>query len=234
VSEKANDPTPRSRDDPSPLPHATAASWSSLVESVGPASLLVVIEGRMSVALKARMTADDVLQESLLQAWRDREKCEWRGIGPFRRWLLTIVDNRLKDIAERESRLKRGGGRAALPFDRRESDDSSAPPRYAGPVASTTPSRAAMDRETAEIMRESLEAAPEDVREVVRLRLFEELTIEETAERLGIGFSAVRHRFRRGAEAYYRELTRRLGTRGGDRRKVEGQSNPQTPLLPEP
>ena len=62
-------------------------------------------------------------------------------------------------------------------------------------------------------MRDALAALPVDVCEVVRLRLFEQLQIDEIAERLQIGPSAVRHRFRRGAELYKAALTAALAGR---------------------
>ena len=70
------------------------------------------------------------------------------------------------------------------------------------PWTSTTPSRMADARERAEAMERSLEELPDDVREIVRLRLFEDLPIEDIAGTLGLGESAVRHRFRKGTELY--------------------------------
>jgi len=51
------------------------------------------------------------------------------------------------------------------------------------------------------------------VRDVVRLRLLEQLPVEEIAQRLQLGASAVRHRFRRGAELYQKYLMAELATR---------------------
>jgi hypothetical protein len=60
-------------------------------------------------------------------------------------------------------------------------------------------------------MVEALEALPMEVREVVRLRLFDELSLEEIAGQLALGLSAVRHRFRKGAELYRQRLRLALG-----------------------
>jgi hypothetical protein len=54
-----------------------------LIEAVGPASLLVVIKSRMSAKLCRQTTAEDILQEALLRAWRSRDGLEWRGAS---RW----------------------------------------------------------------------------------------------------------------------------------------------------
>lgn len=58
---------------------------------------------------------------------------------------------------------------------------------------------------------------PEDYREVVRLRLYEQLTVEQIADRLGIGLYAARHRFRKGAEIYEKRLTAELTSRSASR-----------------
>jgi len=191
--------------DSNPLRSASPRAWDQLIEAIGPASLLVVIEARMGAALRRRYTAEDVYQEAVLQAWRDREKMDWRGVHAFRSWMLTIIDNRIRDLADRESALKRGGPDGELRASDLGARAESRGPMPAGAVT-TSPSRVAIYREQAHAMAEALESLPDDVREVVRLRLFEQLQIDEVAERLGIGPSAVRHRFRRGAERYHRLL----------------------------
>lgn len=204
-------------DTANPLRSASPQAWDDLIEAVGPASLLVIIESRMSPPLRRHLSAEDVWQDSLLHAWRDRAKCEWRGIKNFRAWLLTVIDNRIRDAATRLTAQKRGGGAAVARFSSvgaaggSPSDGDRS--HFPGPVGSTTPSRVAIFREQAAAMQAALAALPDDVREVVRLRLFEQLKMEEIAQRLGIGESAVRHRFRRGSEAYAAALRVELASR---------------------
>jgi RNA polymerase sigma factor (sigma-70 family) len=200
--------------DENPLLSKTPQAWDGLIEAVGPASLLVVIESRMSAALRRQITPEDVLQDALLHAWRDRSQCEWRGLRSFRSWLLSIIDNRIREAADRLAAAKRGAGREALPisvFSGGGSQGDSAMP--IGPVGSTTPSRIAIFHEQAESMREALNGLPDELRAVVRLRLFEQLSIEEIAAKLSIGPAAVRHRFRKGAELYHQKLQPLLTSR---------------------
>ncbi len=182
----------------------TPTGWLNAVEAIGPASLLVVIEARMGADLKARTTPEDVLQEALLQAWRDRGQIEWRGLRAFRTWLLTIIDHRIRDIAEYHAAQKRGGGQRPRPLAGGGSQDHGN--AMFEPIASTTPSRLATYREQAAAISETLRALPDDVQQVVRMRLLEQLPIAEIAARLGIGESAVRHRFRKGAALYRQGL----------------------------
>lgn len=193
-----------------PLLSDSAQAWDHLIESLNPASLLVVIDSRMSTMLRRRLSAEDIFQESLLHAWRDRRKCEWKGVRSFRSWLLTIIDNRIREAADYQSAQKRGGGQEPIAFSAMRSDSDEA---AFGPAGSTTPSRLAIYQEQAAAMRAALERLPEEVREVVRLRLFEQLEIAEIAQQLTIGESAVRHRFRRGAELYHQLLKEAIASR---------------------
>ena len=68
-------------------------------------------------------------------------------------------------------------------------------------------------------MRQAVEDLPEEVREVVRLRLLEEVPVLDVAARLGIGESAVKHRFRRGAMLYQARLRELFGAGKSDHRE---------------
>jgi RNA polymerase sigma factor (sigma-70 family) len=195
-------------------PDDAAASWSGLIEAAGPASLLVVIHARMGETLRSRVAPEDILQEVLLQAWRDRGDVQWHGPQAFRSWLLTLIDHRLADAADHFNAVKRGGpgiGTHPDPSDARRRDDP-----MPDPPLSTTPSRLASCREQSELMRRALDEVPDDCRDVVRLRLFDEMPAATIAVRLGIGESAVRHRFRRGAAVYRVALSRMLSTSAQD------------------
>jgi RNA polymerase sigma-70 factor, ECF subfamily len=202
-----------------PLVDATHASWNRLIAMSNPPALLVAIRGMLGPSLLGRLEVDDVFQETLLMAWRDRHQIEWRGIAAFRRWLLETARNRVRDLADRAATLRRGAG-----LEQRHADLGStlAGELYAGPCASTTPSRSASDREIAADLQAALDEVPEEWREVVRLRLFAELPLEAVAATLGIGMQGVRYRFRHGIEAYRRALRRRRA--GGEEGAADGPS----------
>lgn len=187
-----------------PLKHANSESWFRLISDVNPPSILVVIDSWLGFKLRNQVKAEDVWQDTLLEAWRDRENCAWQGVRAFRSWLLTIARRRIYRLAQEQNAEKRGGKVDVITMSILSGDDES--PGYAGPIRSTTPSRAARDRETSLILRETLNSLPDDLRVVVRLRLFEDLKVEEVAQRLKLGTSAVRHRFRKGVALYRRRL----------------------------
>lgn len=186
----------------------SSGDWARAIEAVGPASMLVAIEANLGASLRRKYTAEDVWQETLLHAWRDRARLDWRGPAPFRAWLLEIAWNRIRDLAAWEAAGKRGGqARTDFLSALKASRDTTGGSTEDFLAATTTPSRIALYREEAEAMKTALDGLEDDVRDVVRLRLFEELTMEEIAARLDIGVSAVRHRFRRGAASYEKRLS---------------------------
>lgn len=173
------------------------ASWQRLIDAANCASLLVAISTRLGPVLRARLQAEDILQESLLQAWRDRANAQFQTPRAFRSWLLTIIDHRIQDAAESAAALKRGGPATSRPAE--------GPPAFE-PSGSTTPSRVAAYREQAAVMTEALQGVPPEWRDVVRLRLFHQLTLEQVALQLGLSLAMVRTRLRRGAEIYRQHL----------------------------
>lgn len=196
-------------------PSSDGYSWIESLDRVATPTFLALIAMRMSESLRSRMTVEDIWQETLLQAWKSRASFVWRGQRSFRRWLLEIASNRIRDAADRESAACRRGGveLAAL------LTPGSAPSRESGELefpfgGSTTPSRVASLRERSEAMAAALEDLPEELRSVVRLRLFEDLSMDEVASSLGIGLSAAKHRFRLGSEAYRRRLRVHLKQHG--------------------
>jgi RNA polymerase sigma factor (sigma-70 family) len=188
-----------------PAPHCDAGRFDECVASVEPASLLVVIEREMGPAARSFCAPEDVLQETLAQAWRDREQHTWEGPRAYRAWLLAIARNRIRDIARTASRDKRGGGTSPVPF-------SGLAPASGGslsdllPAGSVTPSRVASAQEEARLLRDALESLPETLRDVVRMHHFEGLTVQAIAERLSVEHLVARHRFRKGLALFSEKL----------------------------
>jgi RNA polymerase sigma factor (sigma-70 family) len=207
-----------------PLLDPAPESWDRLIEAVGPASLLLCIESRMSDGMRSRWAPEDVFQDVLLRAWRARSSIEWRGQRAFRGWLLTLADRCIKDLADHDGAAKRchhvtsveAGAGAPAVFSLGAADFHSGTSYFAGPAATTTPSRAASLREATDTLRDALSAVPDDVRDVVRLRLIEQQSLSAIASTLGLTIATVRSRLRRGAEDLERKLrAASVGTRPG-------------------
>lgn len=188
-----------------------AASWDRAIEAAQPARLLVAVERWLDGATRRHLSAEDLWQESLLVAWSRRATFRWQGLASFRRWLLEIAQHCAADARSRAATQKRGGGQRLLPLTAPGGLGSTASDMPL--LASTTPSRLAQVAEQALVMRRALAALDDDVREVVRMRVFEEQSCEEVASQLGLGLSAVKHRARRGATEYERRLRVLLDSR---------------------
>ena len=190
-----------------PLRDDRPEAWDRLIEAMHPASLLLVIERQLGPRLRGHVAAEDVLQEALLCAWRDRARVPWQGVAAFRRWLLILVQRRLHDLVDIVQAKKRGGDVHTVSWSSLgDPYGSSSAAVFAGPVDSTTPGRVARLREQAAAMRQALDVLPPDLRDVLVLRLFEDEEILAIGARLGLGESAVRHRFRKAAGLYYERL----------------------------
>ncbi len=203
-------------DTPDPLATDDPVAWERLIVAVGIPSLLVFVRSRLGAKLAHRVTDEDVLQEALLHAWRDRRSCQWRGLRAFRRWLLQIIENRIRKLADEAATERRGGRKVTLAFSAIEPSRGAADGSVAGLAsriglaAGGTPSRSAVHHEEAAAIDEALASLPDELRDVVRLRLIEELEMEEVASRAGIGISAAYHRLRKGMELYRIRLRERL------------------------
>lgn len=193
-------------------PHLSPTSWGELVDSIDAATIFVVIASWLGPNARAEISVEDVWQETLWMAWRDRHQHEWINLTRYRAWLLGIARHRVHDALRAAGRKKRGGPSQTARFS-----DIGGPDTVGGvlPPRSTTPSRMASHFERARVLERTLGTLEPALRDVVRLRLFEELPMEAAAARLGIPLSTAKHRFVRGMQAYKDELRRQLGDEPG-------------------
>lgn len=140
--------------------------------------LAVLVHYRMSPSLRARMEADDVLQEVYLAAWRDLDRFHWRSPGSFLRWLSAIASHVLADLARYENRDKRDAAR--LTRFRSVSN-----PGGAEPADTDTPSRIYTRAERLRQLFARLDELPEDYRNAIVMAKVEGLDTAEMAARLG-------------------------------------------------
>jgi RNA polymerase sigma factor (sigma-70 family) len=179
-------------------PHRDPRRWDDLIASLEPAAMLTVIASAMSQQLRSHCSPEDVWQETLAMAWRDRAQHRWSDTRAFRAWVFEIARNRIRGIARHLSSQKRGAGRKTQRLADR-AHDSSASAVEAQRIDSVTPSRIVGRSEKQVAVERALTHVPAELREIVRLHLVEEMTMEAIAQRLGIGVSAAWRRFRKGA-----------------------------------
>ena len=179
-----------------------------MIDSIDAATVFVVIGAWLGPQARLEVSVEDIWQEALWMAWRDRHQHQWVNLTKYRAWVLGIAHNRVRETTRNVARKKRGGHTSISRFSDLGGTDTVGgylPPR------STTPSRVASHLERARVLERALATLDEPLRDVVRLRVFEELSSLESAQQLGVPLSTVKHRLLRGLQAYRAELHRQLG-----------------------
>jgi RNA polymerase sigma-70 factor (ECF subfamily) len=138
--------------------------------------LAVLVHYKLGPNLRRDADVDDVLQETLLRAYRDIARFDYRAPGSFMSWLARIADHVMADMARAQNRQKRAGEH--VPF-RSESN-----PGGPEPADYHTPSRIFTENESLSRFVDVLSRLPEDYRRVILLAKVEGLTTSEIAERL--------------------------------------------------
>ena len=119
-------------------PHLDPTNWTRLVDTLDAATIFVLISSWLGRGTGVEHSVEDIWQETLWLAWRDRHQHSWVNLTRYRAWLLGIAHNRVREAVRNKSRKKRGG---TTPTDRfsdlggADTVDGYLPPQ------STTPSR---------------------------------------------------------------------------------------------
>jgi RNA polymerase sigma-70 factor (ECF subfamily) len=146
--------------------------------------LAVLIHYKLSPERRHILEVDDILQATLLRAFRSIDKFEYRSPGSFLRWVSAIADHVIIDEARFQDRDRR---RAAEVVAFRSPSNPHGPE----PADSRTPSRLLRERESFDALMDRLNALPEDYRRVIVLAKIEGLTTAEIAARLDKSREAV-------------------------------------------
>lgn len=140
--------------------------------------LAVLVYYRLSNTMRRSVEVDDVLQETLLRAFRDIHRFMYRAPGSFLHWVSSIAEHVMADLARAEGRQKRHANEIVR--FRSESN-----PDGPEPVDSKTPTRLLGEKERVLALLEKLDALPEEYRRVILMAKVEGLSTQEVAERLG-------------------------------------------------
>lgn len=138
-----------------------------------------------------KFDASDVVQQTLLEAWKAESQFRGDSSGERIAWLRTILGRVIKnEVRQYDGTLKRDPGRE-LSLDNSLAQSSI---MLANVLASdtATPSVHADNREQQIIIADAIESLPADYREVIVLRNLQGLSHAEVAVRLNRTESAVR------------------------------------------
>ncbi len=153
--------------------------------------LHALIRLRLGPDLRRRLESRDILQATLLKAFKGIERFDGSGTRSLMAWMGTIAQAEICDQADFYGRQKRDSGR-----------DTSLDMKVERVVerVRTEVSRLQL-KEDAERLERAIEALDEAHREIVLLRSFEELSFREAGERLGKSPDAARMLFARAMAA---------------------------------
>jgi RNA polymerase sigma-70 factor (ECF subfamily) len=140
--------------------------------------LAILIYYKLGSQLRRTADVDDILQDTLLRAFRGIDTFHYRAPGSFLSWLSRIAEHVLVDTARFEGRERRNAGEIV----RFRSKSNPAGPE---PADSRTPSRILAENEEYSSLLARLDSLPEQYREVILLAKVEGLATAEVAERLG-------------------------------------------------
>jgi RNA polymerase sigma-70 factor (ECF subfamily) len=162
--------------------------------------VLVERHSRPLFRLAFRMTgneqdAEDVVQETLLRAFRKMEKFDERA--SFRTWLHRITVNCSLDVVRARKRRSENLGAA---------DPDAEDPLQSLPAPGPTPDRVAMSEQARGRIAEAMEELSASERTAFVLRHFEGMCIEEVGRVLGCRPGAARHSVFRAVQKLRRAL----------------------------
>ena len=186
------------------LPAAQAGSKEALGRMLDACRgyLLLIAGQELDPALRAKGGASDLVQETILEAFRDfthfQGQSEQELFGWLRRLLLNNVANfgrRYRDTAKRQAS-------AEVPLTGDQSSDL-AETLIGG---DSTPSAHAMAHEQIRALEQALECLPDEYRQVILLRYQGELPFEEIGRQMNRSANAAEKLWLRAIERLRQEL----------------------------
>ena len=158
--------------------------------------------------LKAKVEADDIIQDIYAEVFKSFHKFEYRDPDSFYKWVVTVIGWKIKDLdkyhfkaakrsAEETVSLQDiGGGTDTSAFELGGQLDAGA----------TTPSQIVMEKEGYVMLEKAMKRLPLHFRRVICLRHLEQRSVNETAEMLDMKPNAVNVLFHRAQQRLHELL----------------------------
>jgi len=170
-------------------------------------TMLEMARRRLGARLRSKEEPDDLAQTTFREATRDFQSYTWQGEGSLLRWLIQILQNKIRDRAEFYSAGKRDLTKERS-MDRAPSADPEQMPAMEPPSPDLTVTMRVARDENFDLLREALGELSEDHRKAITLAFFQGMTLREAGKHMdGRSEDAVRMLLRR-AEGRLREILR--------------------------
>jgi RNA polymerase sigma-70 factor (ECF subfamily) len=152
----------------------------------------------LGAALRSRLDAADVVQETLIEACRDFPCFRGNTEKSFFAWLRQILHNNLTNERRRHIAAAMRSVRSEVPLNQMALSQL----RDIAQGEWDSPSKQAQAQERSEALERALLQLPEKYRQVLLLRTWEELTFAEVGERLHCSAGAARKLWGRAAKEF--------------------------------
>ena len=150
--------------------------------------LIYYIRARLGHELLSKMEVADIVQETYLEAHKDFQSFQLWGEGAFCRWLYGVAENCIRRASGRAKAAKRTAPKAVIGGSEGLRE---VPAERRGPVSE------AQQDEQNEALVEALSKLSESSREILMLKYFQELSLEDMAQQLGKAKSTMQSRLAR-------------------------------------
>lgn len=155
--------------------------------------LLGIAVARLDPRVRARCNPSDVVQETLLEAFRDFHQFRGGLEREFLAWIRQILSNNLARMVELHLLTDKRDLRRERPIEQAVAGESKLERRdYWLTDDGNSPSSIFQKKEQLATMLERINKLPAHYRDVLLLRHIEELSFDDVAQRLGKSAGAVR------------------------------------------
>lgn len=167
--------------------------------------LILLARTQVESWVQAKADASDLVQQTLLEAYRGFDRFDGRTEAEWLAWLRRILSHNAADLVRRYRGTSKRQARREIPL-RHPSDDSRAggAPEPAG--REPTPSQQLVVRDRDLQIASALDRLSADHREVIVLRNLQRLPFDEVAERMGRSRPAVQMLWARAIKKLQEEL----------------------------
>ena len=156
--------------------------------------VLALVRKKLGPGLRAKFESMDIAQSAMTAAVRDLDQFDASGDGALIKWLAGVVEHKIRNKAREAGQLKRDAGpeRAlGIGYSRTSA------PRLDPVARGTTPSAHAERDEEATLTRDAIRSLPRNWREIIELRMIQQLPWSAVAGRLGVTEKAAQGRLAR-------------------------------------
>lgn len=168
------------------------------------AYLLLVANEELEPALRVKVAASDLVQETLLAAQAEFGQFRGRSEGELKGWLRKVLLNDLADLRRRYQQADKRAISREKPI-MGDSRTSQAPVQVA--TGDLTPHATSIANEEAAALERAMARLPEDYRQAVTLRNWERMSFSEIAERMQRTPEGARKLWSRAVERLRDELS---------------------------